>query len=248
MRSLPLAALFLLVPAGRADDAADARAVVEKAAKALGYKPGDALPAMTWKEKGTFTGGGFDMKYTNAAAFQGPDKMRFDMNTDPGGKLEAALVLVANGDKAWEAMGGRARDMTGDKLEYFRNEVYQISTTSVLPLLSDTGYTLATAGEKDVGGKKAVGVKVTREKRPDVTIYFDNDTHLPVKAEMKVKDEFQGWKEVLDEVYFEDYKEAGGKKAFGKMRVVRDGKPMIESVLTDRKEAGKLDPKLFEKP
>ncbi|MBA4062183.1 MAG: hypothetical protein C0501_00430 [Isosphaera sp.] len=247
MRLLPLTALFLLTPAARGDDAADARAVVEKAAKALGYKPGDPLPAMAWTEKGTFSGGGFKMEYTNAAAFHGPDKMRFDMAGEFGG-MKLAFVIVANGDKAWEAMDGKSQEMTGDKLEYFRNEVYQVYTTSVLPLLSDKGFALATAGGKEVGGKKAVGVKVTRDKRPDVTLYFDPATHLPVKAEMKVKDEFQGWKEVLDEVYFEDWKDAGGRKAFGKFRVVRDGKPMIESVMTDRKEGVKLDPKLFEKP
>src|SRR5262249_25023371 len=51
MRSkfLPLAALFAFTPALRADDAADARAVVEKAVKVLGHKPGDKPGAVTWK-------------------------------------------------------------------------------------------------------------------------------------------------------------------------------------------------------
>ena len=47
---------------------------------------------------------------------------------------------------------------------------------------------------------------------------------------MKVKDEFQGWKEVQDELFFDEYVDAGGKKMFGKMRIVRDGNPLIESV------------------
>ena len=32
------------------------------------------------------------------------------------------------------------------------------------------------------------------------------------------------------------------------MKVVRDGKPMIESTISDQKTAEKLDAKLFEKP
>ena len=63
-----------------------------------------------------------------------------------------------------------------------------------------------------------------------------------------MKDEFQGWKEVPEETYFTDYKDVNGKKRFGKMKIVRDGKTMMESTLTDQKTPEKLDAKLFEKP
>ena len=61
--------------------------------------------------------------------------------------------------------------------------------------------------------------------KPAVTLYFDAATGLLVKSEMKVKDEFQNWKEVTDEVFFSDYKDEGGRKVYTKIRVVRDGKP-----------------------
>ena len=102
--------------------------------------------------------------------------------------------------------------------------------------------------DEDVNGKKAVGVKVTHGKHTPVTLYFDKETGLLAKSETKVKDEFQGWKEVPEEVYFGDYKESGGKKFFGKMKIVRDGKTLIESTLSEQKVADKLDAKLFEKP
>ena len=63
-----------------------------------------------------------------------------------------------------------------------------------------------------------------------------------------MKDEFQGWKEVTDENFYDDYKDVGGRKFFTKMKVVRDGKTMIESIVSDQKTAEKLDAKLFEKP
>lgn len=244
MRFLLSALLVLSASALRADDAA--KAVVEKAVKAAGYKPGEAATPQTWKDKGEFAGGGFKMEYTGEWAFQAPDKYRFAINADLGG-MKMDITVVANGTKAWAKMGAMAEDLSGEKLEYTLNEVYQMHVLSLVPLLAEKEFKFAAAGEKDVGGKKAVGVKVSREKRPDVVLYFDKETGLLAKSEVKVKDEFQGWKEVLDETYFEDYADVNGKKVYRKLRTVRDGKPMINTVLTDQKWPAKLDPKLFEK-
>src|SRR5262249_15185356 len=129
-----------------------------------------------------------------------------------------------------------------------KNEAYQFWVTSLTPLVSDNGFTLATAKGKDVNGKPSAAVKVTRDKKPAITLYFDTASGLLVKFEMTVKDEFQKWKEVLDEAYFQGYKDVNGRKLFHKLRIVRDGKPMIESTLSDQKFPEKLDGKLFEKP
>lgn len=242
-----LVVVFAAAQAARSDDAADARALVEKAVKARGDKPGNPAPAMTWKDKGKFTGGGMSADYTGEWAFQGPDRYRFTVNIEiEGAKIVFAVVI--NGDKAWESALGQTQEMKGEKLEYVVNQTYALHVATLQPLLTDKAFKLATAGEKDVGGKKASVVKVTRDKRPAVTLYFDKATGLLVKSESRVKDEFQGWKEVTDENFYEDYKEAGGKKYFTKLRVVRDGKPMIESTMSDYKTADKLDAKLFEKP
>ena len=99
-----------------------------------------------------------------------------------------------------------------------------------------------------MAGRPAAGVRVERDGRPAVTLYFDKATGLLAKSEARAKDEFQNWKEVLDEVYYEDWKDVGGRKAFGRLRVVRDGKPLLESTLTDPRRPAALDPKLFEKP
>jgi len=249
MRStlLPLAALFLFASTGRADDAADARAIVEKAIKAKGEKLDSKLTAMTWKDKGKFTGGDFNVDYTLDSAFEAPDKYRFDMMLDVGG-MKITFIVVVNGGKAWESAMGMTREMSEEKLAFSINQGYRLNVSSLFPLVADKEFKLATAGEKDVNGKKAVAVTVTRDKRPTVTLYFDKESGLLVKTEMKVKDEFQGWKEVLDESFFSDYKEKDGKKFFTKMKVVRDGKTMIESSQSDQKPAEKLDAKMFEKP
>jgi hypothetical protein len=249
MRKLlfPVVAVFAFTPVLRADDAADAKAIVEKAIKARGGKSGSKNTALTWKDKGKFTAMGLTLPYTADWAFQAPDKYRFVLAGDLGG-AKVNLTVVANGEKAWGKEGTMTEEFTGMKLEQVLNEGYQFWVTSLTPLVADKGFTLATAKGQDVNGKPTVGVKVTRDKKPAITLYFDKDTGLLVKREITVKDEFQNWKPVLDEAYFSDYKEANGQKHFTKLKVVRDSKPMIEATLSDFKEAEKLDPKLFEKP
>ena len=242
---LTAAVLALSLSAAKADDAA--KAIVEKAITVTGYKPGDAVAPMTWKVKGHLTAFGMKIPYAGDWAFQAPDKLRFTFAGEFGG-MKMSIVVVTNGDKAWGAAMDRSEEFTAEKREYTVNQTYHLHVLKLLPLVTDKAFQLAAAGEKDVGGMKAAGVTVTRDKRPTVTLFFDKTTGLLVKSEATVKDEFQGWKVVPEESFFEDYKDAGGKKVFTKMRIVRDGKVMIESELSDQKWPEKLDAKTFEKP
>lgn len=237
-----------IVSAGlaRADDAADAQAIVSKAIKATGVKETGKPLAMTWKDKGTFSGGGFKMDYTADWAFQGPDKYRFVVNGDFGG-MKVEFTVVVNGDKAWQSGFGMTEEIKGEKLQYTLTEVYELNVISLVSLVGDKAFKLSTDGEKKVGGKPAKVVKVARDKQPTITLYFDKESGLLVKAELMVKDEFQMWKEVPNETYFEDYKDVKGQKMFTKMKVVRDGKTMIEAEMYDQKSHDKLDAKLFDK-
>lgn len=242
-----VAAVFAFTPSLRADDAAAAKAIIEKAIKARGDKPDSKNTAMTWKDAGKFTGMGVTLPYTADWAFQAPDKYRFEFAATFG-DAKINLTVVVNGEKGWGKQGERVEEFAGEKREQVLNEAYQFWVTSLRPLVTDKGFTLATAKCKDVDGKPTVAVKVTRDKKPAMTLYFDSKSGLLVKREVIVKDEFQKWKEVLDEAYFTEYKEAGGGMRFTKLKIVRDGKTLIESTLSDMKEAEKLDAKLFEKP
>jgi hypothetical protein len=238
---------FVLGLGARADDAADAKAIVAKAVAARGDKPATPHASATWKDAGKFVGMGITLPYTAEWSFQAPDKYRFDF-VGTFGDSKISMVVVANGEKAWEKQGAKTEEMTGDKLEQTRNEAYQLWVTSLTPLLTDKGFTLAVAKGKDVDTKPTAAVKVTRDKRPAVTLYFDAASGLLVKRETTSKDQFQKWKEVSDEAYFSDYKDTNGLKHFTKLKIVRDGKVTIEATLSDAKELEKLDAKLFEKP
>lgn len=244
MRPLLLVSAVLAVPA--AAHAEGPKETVAKAVKAAGWKPTDT--AKTWADKGTIQIDGMKVPYTAKWWFAAPDKLRFEVSADIGG-MKFDITHVVNGDKVWDAAMGRVEEVTGDKKAYSRDEVYQLWAFGLTPLLTDEGFKLSAAGEKDVGGKPAVGVKVERAGRLPLTIYFDKATGLMVKSETRVKDEFQGWKEVPEEAYYGGWKGIGdGAKVFTTLKVVRDGKPLLESELTDQKSPAKLDPKLFEKP
>jgi outer membrane lipoprotein-sorting protein len=244
---LSLVAAFAFTPLLRADDAADARAIVEKAIKARGDKLDTKNTGMTWKDAGKLTVMGVTLAYTADWAFQAPDKYRFVFNTNFN-DAKITLIAVVNGENAWAKEGDKTEELTGEKLAQTRNEAYQFWVTLLVPLVTDKGFTLATAPGKDADGKPTVAVKVTRDKKPAMTLYFDKESGLLVKREIIIKDEFQQWKEVLDEAHFSDYKESNGLKHFTKLKIVRDGKTFIETTLSDAKEVEKLDAKLFEKP
>lgn len=244
---IPLAVLFAFSLVTRADDAADAKAMIEKAIKARGDKADSKNNAMTWKEKGRFSGNGVNVEYKSDWAFQGPDKYRFVLVAEID-DAKVNMTYVVNGEKAWILEGGQSEEMAGEKLAQSQNDAYQFWVTSLAPLVNDKGFTLATAKGKDVDGKATTAVKVTCEKKPELTLFFDKESGLLVKREVMVKDEFQGWKEVLDEATFSDYKETNGVKYFTKLKIVRDGKTLIDSTISDAKASEKLDTKLFERP
>lgn len=242
-----LAGLLLVSPAVRADDAADAKAIIEKAITARGDKP-DAKPtATTWKEKIAFEGMGQNLDLDTEWTFQSPDKLRIQIGVTIGGQT-VDLAVVANGEKVWHSANGQLQESNGTYLAEMLGEMNRLWATSLTPLLADEGFKLATAKEKMVNGKPAVGVDVRNGKRPVVTLYFDKETGLLVKREAWVKDQSDDGKEVLEEVVLSDYKEADGQKYHTKAVVIRDGKTWYRSEVSRPRAVEKPDPKLFEKP
>ena len=177
-----------------ADDAADhakAKAVVEKAILAAGWEKDTTTTARTWKDKGKFSGGGMTAEYAGDWAFAGPDKYHFTLTMTVGEqKLEFAVTV--NGDKAWESGLGMSRAVEGEKLDYVKSEVYQMWVMSLVPLVKDKDFHLKPLPEIKIDDAPAVGVEVSRKGKPAVKLFFDAKTNLLAKAEMTVKNEFDG--------------------------------------------------------
>jgi hypothetical protein len=243
----PLAAALLVSPAVRADDAADARAVIERAIKARGDKAGGAPAVTTWKEKIALDALGQPLDLDTEWTVQAPDKLRLQMTVAVQGQT-IDLTMILNGEKMWFLVNGHLQESDGTQLAEMLTEMNRTWATSLTPLLTGDEFQLATAKEKVVNGRPAAGVAVRNGKRPVVTLYFDKETWLLVKREATVKDQGADDKEVLEEAVVSDYKEAGGRKYHTKVVVTRDGKPLYRSEVSMPRAVEKPDPKLFDKP
>lgn len=243
-----LMVVALATSAVRADDAA--RATIEKAIKATGWdkRKGDYA---SWKSKGKMNALGQEIAFTGDWKVDtAKSRYRMDLKINFGG-MDLDLMHVYDGEKAFEAAGGMQQDVTGPKLEYTKGTAVRYRILSLKPLLTDKHYKLTSVETKDVNGKPTVGVKVECEGTSPVTMSFDKETSLPVKAEATVKNEFEDWKDVLDESYFGEWKDAGnGMKEYKTMKVVRGGTTLLESTMSDYVVSEKPDwlAKAFVKP
>ena len=246
MTCLSLALLVFLPAALRAGE--DPKATITKALKAGGREKDDGKPyAEMWKDKGTINYMGQKMDYLADWVFQAPDKYRFELTMEiMGQKIDIKMGL--DGAKAFESALGQKRDIEGDKLDYDKTEAYQFWVLSLTPLLKDPAFQLKALGEKKIGDKATIGVQVDRAMKPPVKLFFAKDTGLLHKLEINVKNEFDGWKEALDEVYTEDYKDQDGRKNFTKLRVIRGGQPLLESTLSEVRRAAPVDVKRLQEP
>lgn len=248
MRTLAVISVCLTLPVGVRAGEEPAKAVITKAIKAAGLdKDADKPYAETWKDKGTLNFMGQKMDYLANWIFQAPDKYRFELNMEVmGQKIDVKMGL--DGTKAFESALGMQRPIEGDKLDYVKTEAYQFWIMSLNPLVKDKDFKLKLLGDAKVGDRAAVAVQVDRAGRPAAKLYFAKDTGLLHKLDITIKNEFDGWKDALDEAFFDDYKDVDGRKAFTKLRVHRNGQPLLEATLSEARRIAPVDIKRFQEP
>jgi len=224
----------------RSGEDKDARAVIAKAIKAMGGEANLVKhQAATWKEKGTYYGMGEGQPYTGEYAAQGPVQFRME--------IENVFILVLDNDKGWISSGGNVKEMSKDE---FKQQVYdrRASWVASLEPLKDKAFQVKSIADAKVGDQLTAGVQVSRKDYPDVKLYFDKKTGLPVKTEYRTKASEQENKEVTQEVYYSDFRMVDGLQVPHKHVVKRDGKVFVEAEITAMKVAGKLDNKMFSRP
>jgi hypothetical protein len=241
--SLALALGVVASPA-RADDAAEARAIIDKAVRAVGGEAKlAAAGAYTQKVSGKFHGPAGVIAFTGEWAVSLPDRLRqVTDSTSDGMKFRAVRVIA--GDKGWLRVNDTLVELDKDTLAGEREQMYAAWVASLLPL-KEKDFVLAPLGESKVGDRSAVGVKVTPKEHGPVSLYFDAEKDWLLRAEFHVK---RPGGEATQEVLYDDYQGADGLKRPRKTTVRRDGKVLVEAEVTEFKPLDKPDPKLFEKP
>jgi hypothetical protein len=232
------------VPA-RADDK-ETKATLDKAIKAIGGEDKfSQVKAVTWKAKSTLTLGGTDNAFTSETTLQGIDHYRNEFAGEFGGNPVKG-VLVIDGDKGWRHFGDDQTALDKDALANEKRNVYLQAIPMTLLPLRDRGFKVEPAKEDKVGGKPALGLKVTPPDGKEFTLYFDGESGLPVKQVAKVVG-FRG-EEFTQETTFSDYKDFGGIKKATKVDNRRDGAKFLEQQITDFEVLDKVEPKTFAEP
>jgi len=253
--SLAVACLVLArVGALWADDQAETKALLDKGIKALG---GEATlkkyQAATWKGKATGYGPEGQAIITAEWSVQGPDQYRREAQIELLGQYAGQTVEVINGNEAWvKALDQMVYPLDKDSLPRVRiNRLYAPWVTTLVPL-KDKAFKLSPFGEVKIGRRPAVGMTISREGYPDITLCFDKESGVLLKSEMVIEldsgtDDEIG-KTVTEERLYSDYQETDGVRRARKVTAKVEGKLRWELEISEFKPCEKLDDSVFAKP
>jgi hypothetical protein len=252
MRTMLLVAMglgiALSLPSTTHAQDADAKAVIDKALKAIGgAEKAKNLKAFTAKAKGNIEVMGMKLDFTLEAYSQIPSKSKAVLNISANG-MEIVIVQGFDGDKGWISVLGMVKDAEKDEVAEHKAMVHVESVTNLYGLADDKEMKLSSLGESKVGDTPVVGVQVTKKDQRDVNLYFDKKTHMLLKAEYRSLDPISKM-EVAQEKLFTEYKEfVPGLKLPSKYTVNNDGKRFMEIEMTDIAAVDRHDDSIFRKP
>jgi len=182
-----------------------ARAIIEQAIQALG---GQTYLTIRDREQqgrlwsfhlGRPTGGGG--VFWSFSEF--PDKERIELTKE----RDIAELFVGN--KGWEITykGARAQDKK-DLDDYLRRRHYALDAV-LRNWVNEPGVILLFEGNAMAAQHPSLQVTVINSQNESVSLYFDTETHLPVKKSFEWRDPVDKQKNLEEEVY-ENYRPAGG--------------------------------------
>jgi hypothetical protein len=234
--------------AARADEPAATRAIIEKAIQARGGEDKLAqMKAMTFKSKGKFYTMGEGADYTGEWAIQPPDKVRVQLEAEPGG-MKFTFLFVFDGKQGWMKINDTTIDLDEDALTEAKEDIHAGRVETLVPLLKDKRFELSPLADAKVDGHPVVGVRVAHNGHRDIKLYFDKKIGLLLKNERMIKDQTFGGQERTQETLHSDYKDVKGVKQPLKLLIKRDGDKHLEGVITDFQMKDKLDDAVFAKP
>ncbi len=253
--SLPVFFVLAVACSVRAEDkAAPCRELLDKATKAMGGEEALApLQAAYFRTKGSFLFlDRIETAFTDEWFVDG-DRYRIYVNLEmKDQKIEQSVVI--NGDKGWlwESQTKRTVDLPPVLVTAARESLYAFRLLHRLPALKSKPFELSPLEEVKIKDRLAVGMKVMQKGHPEVRLYFDRQTALPVKSEVRLK-EYDIQAATAGQVaafafYFADYKDFLGLRHFSKITLEREGKHFYQSTVVEINPTGRLNPILFDRP
>jgi hypothetical protein len=237
--------LFFATMSRAGDNGAEIKAVLDKATKAMGEPAKVAkLQTAAWKAKLSLNKGGTNVVFNLDASSRGWDHLRLEIDANING-MQKNAVLVIKGDKAWAKDEGNVKELPAKEFDVFRDIYFAGRAAQLLPLLKDKEFKVSHLGELNIKDQPAVGLRISRKNRPDVSLFFHKKTNLPLKADLRLMSP-QG-QEVEVEMFIGEYKEFDGLKHFSKVTFKSSGEEVVMEV-SDIQPREQLDAALFNRP
>jgi hypothetical protein len=241
-----LAVLWVAVARADEEDTKAAQATLDRAITAMGGAKVLAPRALSGTSRGTIEVLGMKNPVTNEWTVQGLDQVRWSSELTLNDK-QTTIVLVVNGEKGWiKGNNASAGELPKTQVAAFRQGMAALRVAESLLPLKEKGWKLSSLGELKIGERAAVGIKASRKGLPELDIYFDKASHLPVKAEMRIEE--TGGMEAVYVAKFGAYKKVSGRQYFTKLTVHRDDKQVLEMERGEFKAKDKVDEATFAKP
>jgi outer membrane lipoprotein-sorting protein len=243
---LPLLSLSAHAAPALDGGVSEAEAVLDRAIKACGgIEKIGKLPVVVKATSSTILPDGAASRTVSyEISWQRPDRVRLEYAL--GAAANSNYIRVIDGDASWISINGKVREAPKTALALYGPE-RSVEFGAELLTFKGKGYKLAALGKVKVDDQTAVGVKVSREGDPDITLYFDRDTNLLFKRVVTIPSPAAGGNDTQVEILYEDYKEADKIKYASKVTIIRAGRKM-EMKVTDFKTVDKLEDSLFKKP
>lgn len=225
--------LFVLLfcrPASAIHAEDNPRAIVDRAIQALGGEEVLRQPrAVHIKAKGILHE--LDgVKFSEEIDAQLPQRYRLTLSVDLGG-MKLTIARILNGDKGWERTNDERHEVTKPDLIDMQQSAYVTHLGSLAPFVTDKNLTLTLEGEAAVQGKTCAVVKVAAKGQPDVKMYFEKSTGLPIKTEYRAKSPDTGKEELRAEV-FGEYREVnlatGDERMLQAANIATDAPALLE--------------------
>jgi len=189
-------------------NAAQAKSILDQAIQALG---GQAYLAIRDRESQGRGYGFHSGRPTGAGGvfwsfWEFPDKERVELTK------ERDIAQLYVGNKAWEITYKGPRPIEQKDLDdYLRRRRFSLDTV-LRTWVNDPGVVMLYEGNAIAAQHPALRVTLVNSKNESVSLYFDVDTHLPVRKTFEWRDPVDRQKNLEEEIY-ENYRQVSGVMA-----------------------------------
>jgi hypothetical protein len=229
----------------RAGEDVEARKLLDQGINAMGGPVKIAkLETIEWKAKLSLEEGGQQIAVQLDGSFQGFDKFKANADVQVNGTSNNVL-LVVNGAKAWIKDSDKVRELPVAESSTLHDVLFATRVGHALQGLKGKEYQLSHLGEITIGNQPALGLRIVCKDRPDVNLFFDKRTSLPVKSLVRLRSGQA--KEIELEIFFSGFREVDGLKYFTGATYKADGKEIALEV-TDLQFPERFDDGHFDRP